>query len=177
MWVAARVSASSGDSGATDFVTDGSANYPFPVNSWPSSDPLVTSIGGTIGPEGNLLEPTLGSGRFAALYLTALLWGASFLFMRVAAPQFGTKPSATVVVPGATATVPVRYQGELLGALSVFADPLLVLSLVAILIGIKVAVLYVLGTFFWHIDGVFLDIPLPKAGLLSARQLSATFSA
>jgi alpha-ketoglutarate-dependent taurine dioxygenase len=32
---------------------------------------------------------------------------------------------------------------------------------------------YVLGTFFWHIDGLLLDIPLPKATVLSARQLSA----
>ncbi|MCZ4102388.1 S8 family serine peptidase [Streptomyces sp. So13.3] len=38
---------SSGDSGATDYIEDGSANYPYQVNSWPSSDPLVTSIGGT----------------------------------------------------------------------------------------------------------------------------------
>jgi subtilase family serine protease len=41
------VLASSGDDGATDFIADGSDVYPFPVNSWPSSDPLVTSIGGT----------------------------------------------------------------------------------------------------------------------------------
>lgn len=32
---------------------------------------------------------------------------------------------------------------------------------------------YVLGTFFWHVDGVTMDIPLPKATLLSARRLSA----
>jgi subtilase family serine protease len=38
---------SSGDSGATDATLDGSGLYPAPVNSWPSSDPLVTSIGGT----------------------------------------------------------------------------------------------------------------------------------
>jgi alpha-ketoglutarate-dependent taurine dioxygenase len=31
---------------------------------------------------------------------------------------------------------------------------------------------YVLGTFFWHIDGVTIDQPLPKATLLTARQLS-----
>jgi alpha-ketoglutarate-dependent taurine dioxygenase len=31
---------------------------------------------------------------------------------------------------------------------------------------------YVLGTFFWHIDGLLLDIPLPKATVLSARKLS-----
>ncbi|OLE27624.1 MAG: protease [Actinobacteria bacterium 13_1_20CM_3_71_11] len=40
------VLASSGDEGATDFDADGNL-YPFRVNSWPSSDPLVTSIGGT----------------------------------------------------------------------------------------------------------------------------------
>jgi subtilase family serine protease len=38
---------SSGDGGATDETADGSANYPYAVNSWPSADPLVTSIGGT----------------------------------------------------------------------------------------------------------------------------------
>ena len=33
---------------------------------------------------------------------------------------------------------------------------------------------YVLGTWFWHIDGVTIDQPLPKATLLSARKLSPT---
>lgn len=32
---------------------------------------------------------------------------------------------------------------------------------------------YVLGTFFWHVDGVTIDQPLPKATLLSARTLSS----
>jgi len=31
---------------------------------------------------------------------------------------------------------------------------------------------YVLGTWFWHIDGVTIDQPLPKATFLSARKLS-----
>jgi alpha-ketoglutarate-dependent taurine dioxygenase len=31
---------------------------------------------------------------------------------------------------------------------------------------------YVLGTFFWHVDGVTIDQPLPKATVLSARHLS-----
>src|SRR5271163_3441481 len=31
---------------------------------------------------------------------------------------------------------------------------------------------YVQGTFFWHVDGVTMDMPLPKATLLSARKLS-----
>jgi subtilase family serine protease len=41
------VLAASGDAGATDYQENGEDLYPYPVNSWPSSDPLVTSIGGT----------------------------------------------------------------------------------------------------------------------------------
>ncbi len=41
------VLASSGDDGATNAMLDGSTLYTMPVNSWPSSDPLVTSVGGT----------------------------------------------------------------------------------------------------------------------------------
>ncbi len=51
---------SSGDDGATDATADGSDVYPFPVNSWPSSDPLVTSIGGTqlaLDDAGNRVSP------------------------------------------------------------------------------------------------------------------------
>ena len=38
---------SSGDQGATDLKLDLSCCYPSRVNSWPSADPLVTSVGGT----------------------------------------------------------------------------------------------------------------------------------
>ncbi|WP_433611614.1 S53 family peptidase [Dactylosporangium sp. CA-139114] len=41
------VLAASGDAGATDYQANGEDLYTYPVNSWPSSDPLVTSIGGT----------------------------------------------------------------------------------------------------------------------------------
>jgi subtilase family serine protease len=64
------VLASSGDEGATDWNTDGSAVYPYPVNSWPSSDPLVTSIGGTqlnLDDAGNKVTPdVVWSDRYGA---------------------------------------------------------------------------------------------------------------
>ena len=41
------VLAASGDGGATDSTADGNGYYPYRVNSWPSADPLVTSVGGT----------------------------------------------------------------------------------------------------------------------------------
>jgi subtilase family serine protease len=53
------VLAASGDLGATDALIDGSCCYPYRVNSWPSSDPLVTSVGGTqlhLDADGNRLS-------------------------------------------------------------------------------------------------------------------------
>ena len=57
------VLASSGDDGATDAESDGTTLYPYPVNSWPSSDPLVTSVGGSmldLDDSGNRLSPDVG---------------------------------------------------------------------------------------------------------------------
>jgi subtilase family serine protease len=54
------VLSASGDAGATDLLPDTSCCYPYRVNSWPSSDPLVTSIGGTqlhLDAQGNRLAP------------------------------------------------------------------------------------------------------------------------
>jgi subtilase family serine protease len=54
------VLASSGDTGATNYMQDLATLYPMPVNSWPSSDPLVTSVGGTqlkLDDSGNRLAP------------------------------------------------------------------------------------------------------------------------
>ncbi|WP_346345702.1 S53 family peptidase [Streptomyces sp. SID5468] len=51
---------SSGDGGATDSTADGKGYYKYRVNSWPSSDPLVTSIGGTqlhLDDKGNRVKP------------------------------------------------------------------------------------------------------------------------
>jgi subtilase family serine protease len=54
------VLAASGDAGATDFEANLNDLYPTQVNSWPSSDPLVTSVGGTqlnLDDAGNRLSP------------------------------------------------------------------------------------------------------------------------
>ena len=54
------VLAGSGDTGSTNFMGDLNCCYPFQVNSWPSSDPLVTSVGGTqlhLNDAGNRIAP------------------------------------------------------------------------------------------------------------------------
>jgi subtilase family serine protease len=51
---------SSGDLGSTDYELNLTDIYPYQVNSWPSSDPLVTSVGGTqlhLDADGNRLAP------------------------------------------------------------------------------------------------------------------------
>ena len=54
------VLASSGDDGVTNATLDGSGLYDTPMNSWPSTDPLVTSVGGTqlnLDADGNKITP------------------------------------------------------------------------------------------------------------------------
>ncbi|MGM9332077.1 S53 family peptidase [Streptomyces murinus] len=54
------VLASSGDDGPTNGTLDDSGDYTKQVNSWPSADPLVTSVGGTqlhLDDQGNRIKP------------------------------------------------------------------------------------------------------------------------
>jgi subtilase family serine protease len=54
------VLAGSGDEGATNDESDGQTLYPYRVNSWPASDPLVTAVGGTqlnLDQAGNKITP------------------------------------------------------------------------------------------------------------------------
>ena len=56
------VLAAAGDSGAADVRLDQTTYYPFPVTSWPDSDPLVTGVGGTqlhFGARGQPAAPTV----------------------------------------------------------------------------------------------------------------------
>jgi subtilase family serine protease len=56
------VLAASGDSGAADFEANQRTYYPFPVTSWPDSDPLVTGVGGTqlhLSAHGRFTAPTV----------------------------------------------------------------------------------------------------------------------
>ena len=54
------VLAAAGDTGATDDEPDGASLYPYAAVAWPSSDPLVTSVGGTqllLAQDGNKIQP------------------------------------------------------------------------------------------------------------------------
>ncbi|MDE8651328.1 TauD/TfdA dioxygenase family protein [Novosphingobium album (ex Liu et al. 2023)] len=67
--------------------------------------------------------------------------------------KLGDRVNFTRQVPGSDASSPDVYKITLDRALNSEPD-------------------YVLGTFFWHIDGITIDQPLPKATVLSARKLS-----
>ena len=82
------VLASSGDNGATSQEANGVDLYPYPVNSWPSSDPLVTSVGGTmldLDGNGNRLAPDVVWNDFATVGGGAGGGGLSVVFNR---PEF-----------------------------------------------------------------------------------------
>jgi subtilase family serine protease len=79
------VLAGSGDFGATSFQLNLTDLYTMRVNSWPSSDPLVTSIGGTmllLDQNGNRLQPDVVWNDFASIGGGAGGGGVSAIFRR-----------------------------------------------------------------------------------------------
>jgi subtilase family serine protease len=79
------VLASSGDDGATDAELNGSDLFPFRVDSWPSTDPLVTSVGGTmlnLDDNGNRLAPDVVWNDFVSVGGGAGGGGVSTIFNR-----------------------------------------------------------------------------------------------
>ncbi len=79
------VLASSGDDGATDAEANGTDLYPMRVNSWPSADPLVTSVGGTmldLDANGNRLQPDVVWNDFVSVGGGAGGGGVSSVFPR-----------------------------------------------------------------------------------------------
>jgi subtilase family serine protease len=79
------VLASSGDDGATDAEANGTDLYPMRVNSWPSADPLVTSVGGTmldLDANGNRLQPDVVWNDFVSVGGGAGGGGTSAVFPR-----------------------------------------------------------------------------------------------
>jgi subtilase family serine protease len=79
------VLASSGDDGVTDAEANGTDLYPMRVNSWPSADPLVTSVGGTmlnLDANGNRLQPDVVWNDFVSVGGGAGGGGVSSVFNR-----------------------------------------------------------------------------------------------
>jgi subtilase family serine protease len=82
------VLASSGDNGATDAELNGTDLFPFRVDSWPSADPLVTSVGGTmltLDDNGNRQSPDVVWNDFQSVGGGAGGGGMSAVFNR---PEF-----------------------------------------------------------------------------------------
>jgi subtilase family serine protease len=75
----------SGDFGATDFELNLTDLYPMRVNSWPSTDPLVTSVGGTmllLDAKGNRIQPDAVWNDFVSVGGGAGGGGVSAIFER-----------------------------------------------------------------------------------------------
>jgi subtilase family serine protease len=108
------VLASSGDQGATDLLADTSCCFPFRVNSWPSADPLVTSMGGTqlhLDNQGNRIAPDeVWNDRFGAGG-----GGFSSVFGR---PDF--QEDVTRVVDGHRGTPDISMSAAVDGGVDVF---------------------------------------------------------
>jgi subtilase family serine protease len=105
---------SSGDNGATDLQLNGVDKFTTRVDSWPSSDPLVTSVGGTqltLDDAGNRLAPDMVWNDFAG----AGGGGVSSVFRR---PAF--QAGVRAVVDGHRGTPDVSLSAAIKGAAIIY---------------------------------------------------------
>jgi subtilase family serine protease len=110
------VLAASGDQGATDLQLNLVDKFTTRVNSWPSSDPLVTSVGGTqltLDDAGNRLAPDLAWNDFAG----AGGGGVSSVFPR---PSFQARERS--IVEGHRGTPDVSLSAAIKGAAIIYAS-------------------------------------------------------
>ncbi len=120
--------------------------------------PITPAIGSTVTiDKASLLDPDVIAELKVALEERGVLvfprLNASDTEQLALTDAMGGMVNFTRAVPGSDATTPGVYKITLDRKLNSEPD-------------------YVLGTFFWHIDGVTIDQPVPKATLLAARALS-----
>ncbi|GAA1972029.1 S53 family peptidase [Catenulispora subtropica] len=114
------VLASSGDNGVTSQTLDGNGFFPYPANSWPSADPLVTSIGGTypaIDDTGKRLAPDVTGNDNDLLFPGGVVGGGgqSHVFKR---PDY--QDGVKAVVGAQRGTPDISFSATLSGAAWVY---------------------------------------------------------
>ena len=110
---------SSGDTGPTDYMLNGTDLYTHRVNSWPSSDPLVTSVGGTqlhLDAQGNRTAPD-NVWNDQALFGTAAAGGGG-LSQVFARPQY--QDGVRRVVDGRRGTPDISMSAAVDGGVLVY---------------------------------------------------------
>jgi subtilase family serine protease len=108
----------SGDEGSTDFELNLNDLYPMQVNSWPSSDPLVTSVGGTqmnLDDAGNHITPDVVWNDSAIGIQAAGGGGVSAVFGRP-----GFQDGVRSVVHGARGTPDISMNAAVDGGVWVY---------------------------------------------------------
>lgn len=111
---------SSGDNGVSSQTLDGNGFFPYAANSWPSSDPLVTSIGGTypaIDDSGKRLAPDVTGNDNNLLYPGGVVGGGgqSHVFHRP-----GYQDGVKSVVGAQRGTPDISFSATLSGAAWVY---------------------------------------------------------
>jgi len=115
---------------------------------------------------GNLLEPTLGSGRFTALYFTALLWGAfgALLFQH----PFDSTVGASGAVFGLMGAAAVEQRAR---GINPFQTDIGVLILLNLVLSFVISNISIGGHIGGLVGGILVGIAFEGADRMGRREL------